>query len=365
MNMSPLSYKVSPLPRRAPGLLLGVAATAGFLLLASGSLQAQNTEFDVASEPTTAFTAPPNLNTAATYTNNAVPGTTGDLTFNATNFYSEPEPAGYTPALGVFAASGTAFSIGSLDDLSTSQAITVTNGNSGTTGAIVLNGGDSVSGNTADLLYVATGATLNVSNVKPANGAVGNTISLNLAVSGNFNVAGTATISAPIASGMIGSGGALSANPNSITKTGVGILTLSSATNNYTGGTIVSAGTLATSGTGTLGTGNVTLGGTATLTLGSSASLSTSSILRFGGANTINLNNGTVDTLASIIDTDTPAVALAPGTYTAAQLDTNFGVNSFTGTGSLAVTTAVPEPSAWIAIMTAAGALGLARRRVG
>ncbi len=341
-----------------------VAVLAGSSLLVAGSLRA-NTEDDVATETTTPQANPPNLNTGTSYTSGTAPVATSDLTFNATNFYSDTFTTAYTPATGVFAASGTAFNIGSLDDLSTSQAITVANGNSGTTGAIILNGGNSVSGNTADLLYVATGATLNVSNIKPGTGAVGNTVSINPAVSGNFDIVGTATISVPVAAGMIGSGGALAASASSITKTGAGMLTLSSATNNYTGGTFINAGTLATSGTGTLGTGNVTLTGTAVLTLGSATSLGSASTLRFASTGTINLNNATADTLTTIIDTDKSTVTLAPGTYTATQLNTNFGVTTFTGAGTLTETTAaaVPEPSTWVGILMAAGASGFALRR--
>ena len=350
-----------------------VLVLAGTSLLAVGPLLAQNTELDVASEPMTQQPAggPPNLATNTTYTNGVAPGATSDVTFNAANFYSEQEPTGYTPALGVFVSSGAApnLSIGTLDDLSTSQAITITNGSAGATGEITLNGGtDSVGGSAAgDLLYVATGATLNISNIKPANAVVGNTVSINLATSGNFDVAGTATISVPIASGFLGTnngGGTLSANPNGITKTGVGMLTFSNAVaNNYTGGTFVTAGTLATTGTANLGTGNVTLSGTGVLTLGSSASLASSAILRFAGTNTINLNNTMTDTLSTIIDTDKSAVVLAPATYTATQLDAAFGVNSFAGSGSLTVTTAVPEPSTWVGALILAVLFGVAARR--
>ena len=347
---------------RARNVQIGLASLAGSSFLFAGSLRA-NTEFDVASESTTQQTAATtvNLNTASTYTGNAVPGTTGDLTFNATNNYSQPSPTGYVPAAGFFGVSP-ALSIGSLNDLSTSQALDIANGNGSTQAPLTLNGGDSVSGNTADLLYVATGATLTISNLKPATNAPTSTVNLVLGTSGNFNVAGTAAISVPISSGTVS---APAANPNGFTKTGVGILTLSSATNNYSGGTFVNAGTLATSGTGNLGTGNVTLTASAVLTLGSSVSFADTASLRFTGTNTINLNNATTDTLSTIIDTDKLTVALAPNTYTAAQLDAAFGVTTFTGNGSLTVT-AVPEPSTWISIVLAVATCGyVLHRRAG
>ena len=474
---------------RSRNALLGVAVLAGSSLLAVGSLQA-NTEDDVASEPTAQQTNPLNLNTGTTYTSGAAPVATSDLTFNATNFYSEATPTGYTQAAGVFAVSGTAFSIGSVDDLSTSQVITLGNGNSGTTGAIMLNGGDSVSGNPADLLYVASGATLNILAAKPNGTAGAGTVSLNPLVSGNFDVVGTSTISVPIAAGMLGSGGALAASASAITKTGAGTLVLTSATTNYTGGTTfaggvlnvgstaaigtagvlsftggtlqysaanttdysarfstaanqaysvdtngqavtyataltssggsltklgtgtltlsaantytgttaVSAGTLTVAAGGSLGAGavtvasggtlttvagaslglggnlgtgtSVTVAGTGILTLASSTSFSARQALSFSGASTITLNNTTngPDTLLSITDSDNGSDPLTAGaTYTAAQLDTAFGVNSFAGAGSLTVMTggsaAVPEPSTWACVMTLVGMLGFMRGR--
>ena len=44
----------------------------------------------------------------------------------------------------------------------------------------------------ADLLYVASGATLTISNLKPATNAPTSTVNVVLGNSGNFDVAGTA-----------------------------------------------------------------------------------------------------------------------------------------------------------------------------
>ena len=84
------------------------------------------------------------------------------------------------------------------------------------------------------------------------------------------------TNASDIFSGAVSGGGAL-------TKNGSGTLTLSDANNNYTGGTIVNAGTLAVAGTGALGTGNLALDGGSTLqTQGAFVSGNTVSIA--GGA---------------------------------------------------------------------------------
>jgi autotransporter-associated beta strand protein len=102
-------------------------------------------------------------------------------------------------------------SIGTLDDLdTTTQALTVQN-TSGSADTLTLNGGaNSVSGTAADLLYVASGGSLSL------GGGSGNAaLNITLAASGNFDVAGTATISSAIS----GAGFALN-------KTGAGTLTL-------------------------------------------------------------------------------------------------------------------------------------------
>ena len=149
-------------------------------------------------------------------------------TFNAANTYASPYQ---------FASST---SIGSFNDLSTT-AITI----SGGTGTLTLAGGDSVSGNTADLLYVANGANLTFAQ------------NIALGASGNFEVVGTGAISTPISGGFV------------LTKTGAGTLTLS-ANSTYTGATIVNAGTLTLTGGGN---GGGALSGTSTITVNSGATL--------------------------------------------------------------------------------------------
>jgi autotransporter-associated beta strand protein len=117
--------------------------------------------------------------------------------------------------------------------------------------------GNSVSGTAADLLYVASGATFNLNNTSATTRDRVNTV---LGQSGNFNVAGTATITSAISDGGAGYG---------ITKTGAGTLTLAAA-NTFSGGIVLNEGTLVITGDGTLGSNTVTFnGGTLNYNLGS------------------------------------------------------------------------------------------------
>ena len=293
-----LNWKASVSRQRASSLLRGTVALAGSSLLAVGPLRAANTENDVASEPTTTQTAVPNLETATTYTSGVAPGTTSDLTFNATNNYSQPGVSGNTPTTGLFllspTTSGIVFSIGSLNDLSTSQVITIENGNGSTQAPFRLNGGDSVSGNPLDLLYVATGATLNLLTVNPT-GTGNGTINLILGNYGNFDIAGTATISVPIESGTFSAG---TTNPYGFTLTGGGTLTLSGA-NNFSGATTVNSGTLnlaySSSNGDTRGIVTVNAGGTLNLTASNALGYTSGAQLPL-----INVNGGTVNTATAV-----------------------------------------------------------------
>ncbi len=92
--------------------------------------------------------------------------------------------------------------------------------------------GNSVSGVSTDLLYVASGSILNLRGDNGGTGA--GVLRLSLGQSGDFNIAGVSEISTVISDGGSGYG---------IHKTGAGKLTLS-AVNSYSGDTRVSAGTL-------------------------------------------------------------------------------------------------------------------------
>ena len=161
--------------------------------------------------------------------------------------------------------------------------------------------------------------------------------------------------------GAIGGSSALGVN-------GAGTVLLSVA-NSYTGGTILTSGTLTTGVAGTLGTANVIVAASpsAILTLGNASSISQTSGLSFGTGSEINLNFTGTDTIYALFDSSTD-VSAAAGTYSDTALNTLFGTTIFTGTGDLDVlnAAAVPEPSTWTLLFsgfTLYALITVARRR--
>ncbi len=283
--------------------------------------------------------------------------------------------------------SGATLSLTNQDALgyNTGTSVTTLRVNGGTVDeAVVPNAAAQVSGNQGYLTsFNLTGGTVSstgggVYNFNVAAGAAAPTITSNTSattslISGGILIRNAGTLAFTVAAGTAGtmsgsdltvSGVISSSAAGGISKAGAGILTLT-GTNTFTGATIVSAGTLATAGTGTLGAGNVMVSGTGALTLNSTVSFADTGTLSFAGTTRITLNNTAADTLASIVDTDNTALSLRPGTYNAAQLDAAFGqIATFSGMGSLTVTTAVPEPSTWVyGLLAAGGIFGLTLRR--
>jgi fibronectin-binding autotransporter adhesin len=201
----------------------------------AGTAQAQNTEQVVQNGST-------NLGASATYSPSGTPTATSDVTW-ANITYS---PTAFTTA--------TALTTGTLDDLDTTQTLTVTG-----TNIISLNGGtDSVSGSTTtDLIYLAAGANLTLDN--------GNFTSTGLSVAagtGNFDV-GTGSV--------LTIDSTITGNP-SITQIGGGTVILAGANTNSGSGRkyTLEAGTLDINSTTALGSANPALvldasGGTATI----------------------------------------------------------------------------------------------------
>ena len=152
-------------------------------------------------------------------------------------------------------AGGGTFSI--RNDTTTSANSTLTLGGAG-------GSGNAVSGSGGDLLYAASGSTFNI--VGP-NGSTGTgVLNVVLGQSGNFNSAGTMSVSSVISNGSGGFG---------ITKTGAGTLTLSGA-NTYTGDTTISSGKLALSGSGSIANSpTIEVAGGATFDVSGSTAAST------------------------------------------------------------------------------------------
>ena len=171
---------------------------------------------------------------------------------------------------------GSALTFGTLNNLNTTQPLTITNtaGAGSLTLVPVANG--TVGANPADLIYVAAGANLAITNgtgltvILPTTGNIDNvnllSISAPVAITAGrtitFTGAGATTLSGPIA----GTTAAIVINAAG------GSVTLSGA-NLYSGGTTINTGALVVGNLAALGTGavtnNSTLETTASTTLGS------------------------------------------------------------------------------------------------
>ncbi|MGC3991179.1 MAG: PEP-CTERM sorting domain-containing protein [Chthoniobacteraceae bacterium] len=162
--------------------------------------------------------------------------------------------------------------------------------------------------------------------------------------------------------------GVLGSNVTTVTENSSSSALTLSGSNSYTGGTTVTLGLLTVTSTGSLGTGNVSLADTTgvTLTLQNNNAIADSAILNFGANSVINLNGtaGTSETVYGLYDVTT-GTSIAAGTYTAAALNSAFGVTSFASTNGETVTvvTAVPEPGTYALVMGGMGLLTVWQRR--
>ncbi len=180
---------------------------------------------------------PAALDDPTNYSLGTVPTVANDAVINSTRY----NVASATLTL------GTSQAFGSLDvtntlGVNTPYAITV-QGTATTATTLTLGGGsNSVAPSTADLLYVDAGSTLTITNSSTGTVVPG----LAIGAVGNFDVAGTATISSIIS------------GSNALTKTGAGTMTLvghttSGTADTYTGGTFINGGILEIQNTYALG----------------------------------------------------------------------------------------------------------------
>lgn len=196
-----------------------------------------------------------------------------------------------TSATGIKTFNNGTLTVGSLDVTANTGTYSLRNNTAATTSTLTLGGagnnGNSVSGTATDLLFAATGGTLQL-----LSGA--GTLNVALGQSGTFDAAGTINISAGISGG----------SSFAITKTGNGTLALQ-GTNTFSGGLVLSTGTLSLENGGTaassaLGTGTFTInggtlqnGGAAAVTIATNNAQTWGGDFTFAGTGNSSLNLGT------------------------------------------------------------------------
>lgn len=246
-------------------------AILGLVLLLTGNVHAAT------NTPVSVKTTATNLSTAASYnqTPAANPNDTDDIEFSNSTYSS---PASFTV--------GGSLQYGSLNDLNTSQTITVT----GTEINLLNLNGNGVSGNSTDLLYVASGATLDLVS---HSGAV-----VNVGISGTIDAVGTLNIS-----------------NNDGTSAGLSITTGKTATFIGSGTTTLSA--------------SIINGSTTTVQVGSATSNMGGTLVITGKGTT---GGATVNTGGSLLYGSASAAATLTGTGSAGSITLNGGIFGLNGT---------------------------------
>lgn len=271
--------------KRCVGLLSSAAAVA----LASAALQA-NTEYDVINGQT-------DLTSASTYTvggqpASSPPSASSDVTFDSGFSYN---PTAFTI--------NTSLTIGTLDDLDSTDSLSISNTGSAAATLTLSGGTNSVAPSLSDLLYVASGGTLTITG-----GSGSTALGLALASAGNLDIAGTASISSIIT------------GSNGFTLTGGGMLNLGGA-NTFTGTVAINSGTLQLGSTTALGAA----ANAVTVASGGTLDINGNTITAHTGTITIN-GAGPNGTGAALINS-------GPGTNNPAVENVTLGSNSTFSSG--------------------------------
>lgn len=295
---------------KSRGALLSaaVATVAAFSPFGPKFAQA-NTELDVVNGQT-------DLTAAGSYTQATAPTTASDITFDSGTTYS---PTAFT-------INPNSLSVGTLDDLDGTQSLSITNTNTAVTNVFTLNGGtNSVAPNAGDLIYVASGGTLAINGT---SGTSTNDLTMTIGAAGNFDIAGTATISTQIT------------DASALTLTGGGTLTFAQVPavtpdNTLTGGFTISNGTLVLGGATNAPNFELGASGSA-VTIGNSASNATLEFISTasGPAQTYTIGGTGTDTIEN--DAGSPTAGNA-AIFAAGQ--------SMTLANNLTVTNLVAESS--------------------
>jgi fibronectin-binding autotransporter adhesin len=193
-----------------------------------------------------------------------------------------------------------------------------------TAGTETFTGSDTYTGGTtisAGTFVVGNNSALGTGLVKMAAGTTLSFLTANFTIANNFQVSGDPFFTPPVGttqtlSGAISDG----ASPGVVDMTGAGTLVLSGL-NTYSGGTVISAGTLQVT--------NNSSGGTGTVTLDGGAFQSGAAGLAFANPFAINTTGGTIDTQANTL---TLSGAIGNGTGTGALTKIGTGTLVLTGT---------------------------------
>ena len=245
-----------------------------------------------------------------------------------------------------------------------SQRLTLGNDNTDS-GTFILNGGElnvrmGIRGgsttNSASSLFIFNDGRISSSNMTATNRAFSAVSPLYIQLAGTgvheFNTPAGASVEIEATARLMDKPG----EKGTLQKTGVAVLNLN-GTNSYSGGTVISNGTLAVKADGGAGTGDIRVG-TAALSLSGGAVndyLNDGAKLILQGTSALYLGFAGTD-MVSAVSLDGGSSWLAIGVYDAAALDV-MGIGFYSGTGHLNVTNtpgpvAVPSNDAGIWDMT-------------